>query len=50
MEAHVRRCECLASKHVKREKGKQKKTWTETIKKGMMYLDISERLIRNRVQ
>ncbi|KAK8930583.1 hypothetical protein KSP39_PZI016080 [Platanthera zijinensis] len=42
LEAPVRRCESLVTRHVKRGRGRPIKTWNETVRKDMMYLGISE--------
>ncbi|KAK8959762.1 hypothetical protein KSP40_PGU017160 [Platanthera guangdongensis] len=42
LEAPIRRCESLVTTYVKRGRGRPIKTWNETIRKDMMYLDISE--------
>ncbi|KAK8919013.1 hypothetical protein KSP39_PZI021783 [Platanthera zijinensis] len=42
LEAPVRRCESLVTRHVKRGRGRPIKTWNETARKDMMHLGISE--------
>ncbi|KAK8923655.1 hypothetical protein KSP39_PZI019072 [Platanthera zijinensis] len=50
LEALVRRCESLVSRHVKRGRGRPIKTWNETIRKDMMYVDINEIMTKDRGQ
>ncbi|KAK8944698.1 hypothetical protein KSP39_PZI008342 [Platanthera zijinensis] len=50
LEAPVRRCESLVTRHAKRGRGRPIKTWNETIRKDMMYLGNSESMTQDRAQ
>ncbi|KAK8948944.1 hypothetical protein KSP39_PZI006086 [Platanthera zijinensis] len=50
LEAPVRHCESLVTRHVKRGRGRPIKTWIETVRKDMMYLGISEIMTKDRAQ
>ncbi|PKA52388.1 ataxia telangiectasia mutated family protein [Apostasia shenzhenica] len=50
IEAPVRKIELLDFAHVQRERGRQKKTWQETIKSDLSYLDLDKNMVTDRAQ